>query len=101
MRSEADRFVWSQRPACAKLGGPQAPQPARTARSRTRTAATGRGGRGMPNDRTTPDEEVALLVPEVRSGPEALPAERCLEIHRLMVRARAMEERMIKMSKSG
>jgi len=55
----------------------------------------------MPNDRTTPDEEVALLVPEVRSGPEALPAERCLEIHRLMVRARAMEERMIKMSKSG
>jgi len=32
---------------------------------------------------------------------ETLPAERCLEIHRIMVRARAMEERMIKMSKSG
>jgi 2-oxoisovalerate dehydrogenase E1 component alpha subunit len=30
-----------------------------------------------------------------------LPRERCLEIHRLMVRARVMEERMIKMSKSG
>jgi 2-oxoisovalerate dehydrogenase E1 component alpha subunit len=30
-----------------------------------------------------------------------LPAERCLEIHRLMVRSRAMEERTIKMSKSG
>jgi 2-oxoisovalerate dehydrogenase E1 component alpha subunit len=30
-----------------------------------------------------------------------LPAERCLEIYRIMVRTRAMEERMIKMSKSG
>jgi 2-oxoisovalerate dehydrogenase E1 component alpha subunit len=30
-----------------------------------------------------------------------LPAERCLEIHRLMARSRAMEERMVKMSKSG
>ncbi len=30
-----------------------------------------------------------------------LPAARCREIHRLMVRARIMEERMIKMSKSG
>jgi 2-oxoisovalerate dehydrogenase E1 component alpha subunit len=35
------------------------------------------------------------------SGSESLPVERCLEIHRIMVRARAMEERMIKMSKSG
>jgi len=32
---------------------------------------------------------------------ESLPRERCLEIHRIMVRTRAMEERMIKMSKSG
>lgn len=46
-------------------------------------------------------EGVALLVPEVRSGRETLPAERCLQIHRLMVRSRVMEERMIKMSKSG
>jgi 2-oxoisovalerate dehydrogenase E1 component alpha subunit len=46
-------------------------------------------------------EGVALLAPEVRSGRDALPADRCLEIYRLMVRSRAMEERMIKMSKSG
>ena len=45
--------------------------------------------------------ELALLAPEVASGAESLPAERCLEIHRLMVRTRVMEERMIKMSKSG
>jgi 2-oxoisovalerate dehydrogenase E1 component alpha subunit len=32
---------------------------------------------------------------------EHLSRERCLEIHRIMVRTRAMEERMIKMSKSG
>jgi 2-oxoisovalerate dehydrogenase E1 component alpha subunit len=38
---------------------------------------------------------------EVRSGTESLPAPRCLEIYRTMVRARALEERMIKMSKSG
>ena len=37
----------------------------------------------------------------VGSGNETLPAERCLELYRIMVRARAMEERMIKMSKSG
>jgi 2-oxoisovalerate dehydrogenase E1 component alpha subunit len=35
------------------------------------------------------------------SGKESLPAGRCREVHRIMVRARAMEERMIKMSKSG
>jgi 2-oxoisovalerate dehydrogenase E1 component alpha subunit len=46
-------------------------------------------------------EEVALLASEVFSGHESLPANRCLEIYRVMVRARAMEERMIKMSKSG
>jgi 2-oxoisovalerate dehydrogenase E1 component alpha subunit len=45
--------------------------------------------------------ELALLAPEVRSGGEALPAERCVELHRVMVRSRVMEERMIKMSKSG
>ena len=37
----------------------------------------------------------------VHSGSEWLPAERCRAIHRLMVLARIMEERMIKMSKSG
>src|ERR1700678_4407475 len=38
---------------------------------------------------------------EVYSDIESLSAERCLEIFRLMVRTRALEERTIKMSKSG
>jgi 2-oxoisovalerate dehydrogenase E1 component alpha subunit len=46
-------------------------------------------------------EGVALLAPEVASGAESLPAGRCVQIFRIMVRSRAMEERMIKMSKSG
>lgn len=46
-------------------------------------------------------ERTLLKRVEVRSGPESLPAERCLELHRIMVRARLMEERMIRMSKSG
>ena len=45
---------------------------------------------------------LATLSPgPLASGSETLPVARCLEIHRIMVRARAMEERMIKMSKSG
>jgi 2-oxoisovalerate dehydrogenase E1 component alpha subunit len=44
---------------------------------------------------------VGLAEALVFSGTESLPAPRCLEIYRIMVRARAMEERMIKMSKSG
>jgi 2-oxoisovalerate dehydrogenase E1 component alpha subunit len=43
----------------------------------------------------------ALAEPVVTSGAESLPVQRCLEIYRIMVRSRAMEERMIKMSKSG
>ena len=46
-------------------------------------------------------ETVALPAAKIFSGNESLPAERCLEIHRLMARTRALEERMIKMSKSG
>ena len=38
---------------------------------------------------------------QVYSGIESLPSERCLEIFRAMVRTRALEERTIKMSKSG
>ena len=38
---------------------------------------------------------------QVFSGFDSLPGERCLEIYRLMVRTRALEERTIKMSKSG
>lgn len=47
-------------------------------------------------------EEVALLAPEVRGERgETLPLDLCLTIHRIMVRSRVLEERMIKMSKSG
>src|SRR6266446_3422610 len=42
-----------------------------------------------------------LAAPELWTGHESLPADKCLEIYRIIVRARAMEERMIKMSKSG
>src|SRR5437762_6753687 len=56
----------------------------------------------MPNNgETIGVDAVALLAPVLFSGDESLPAERCLEIHRLMARTRALEERMIKMSKSG
>ncbi len=47
------------------------------------------------------DDDLALLTPEVFSGTESLAAERCLQLHRIMVRSRVMEERLIKMSKSG
>src|SRR3954468_11791662 len=56
----------------------------------------------MPDEATElGNEDVALLVPEVFSDHESLPADRCVGIYRIMVRTRAMEERMIKMSKSG
>jgi 2-oxoisovalerate dehydrogenase E1 component alpha subunit len=42
-----------------------------------------------------------VTKPGLETGPEFLSATRCLQIHRIMVRARVMEERMIKMSKSG
>lgn len=57
----------------------------------------------MPsNDRYHGGNGVATIpVAELYSGSETLPGDRCREIFRIMVRARAMEERMIKMSKSG
>ncbi|NBO92595.1 MAG: thiamine pyrophosphate-dependent dehydrogenase E1 component subunit alpha [Planctomycetia bacterium] len=55
----------------------------------------------MNSDPLTGDDAVAILPTLVYSGRESLPLEQCLTIHRLMVRARVMEERMIKMSKSG
>src|SRR5438067_2407089 len=56
----------------------------------------------MPSEQAFGDgAEVALLIPELASGRETLPAARCLQIYRIMARARALEERMIKMSKSG
>ena len=54
----------------------------------------------MPKRNSMPLKDRAFL-PGVDSGDESLPAERCRMIHRTMVRARVMEERMIKMSKSG
>lgn len=56
----------------------------------------------MPSDPTAVGGDgVALLARGVFTGKEHLPAELCQHIHRLMVRTRAMEVRMIKMSKSG
>jgi 2-oxoisovalerate dehydrogenase E1 component alpha subunit len=56
----------------------------------------------MPRKKSPGGNGAVALVPrEVFSGEESLPVGRCLQIHRLMVRTRAMEERMIKMSKSG
>ncbi len=57
----------------------------------------------MPSFEAAPgDEGLATLTPrEVYTGTESLTAERCLQLYRIMVRARALEERMIKMSKSG
>ncbi len=40
-------------------------------------------------------------IAEVVSGNESLSAELCLQVYQVMVRARAMEERMIQMSKCG
>ena len=55
----------------------------------------------MPRDHS-PNQTLALDAhPGLGSKDRILPAERCVEIYRLMVRSRAMEERMIKMSKSG
>ena len=47
------------------------------------------------------DKREVLAPHEVFTGIESLSAERCIEIFRLMVRTRALEERSIKMSKSG
>lgn len=43
----------------------------------------------------------ATIGTELTTGDETLPADLCVRIHRIMVRSRKMEERMIKMAKSG
>src|SRR5262245_10446197 len=60
-------------------------------------------GSGMPDSSDhLPDNGMAAVADrEVFSGDESLPGDLCLKLHRIMVRARAMEERMVKMSKSG
>src|SRR4051794_40764964 len=52
---------------------------------------------------TPPDDGsgTATLPAELASGDDTLPLDRCLDLHRLVVRTRVMEERCIKMSKSG
>jgi 2-oxoisovalerate dehydrogenase E1 component alpha subunit len=55
----------------------------------------------MPSDPSFGGEGALLLASELYTDHESLPLERCLQIHRIMVRTRTMEERMIKMSKSG
>ncbi len=47
------------------------------------------------------DNGSVALLPAVGAGDEYLSGELCRHVHRLMVRSRALEERMIKMSKSG
>lgn len=57
----------------------------------------------MPNDFAPAGANGVAVLDEAQvfTGREALPAGRCRAIHRIMVRARALEERLIKMSKSG
>jgi 2-oxoisovalerate dehydrogenase E1 component alpha subunit len=47
------------------------------------------------------DGPSTALLARIGAGDEFLPAERCLLLYRIMLRARAMEERAVKMSKSG
>src|SRR5437588_10733806 len=55
----------------------------------------------MPSKKVLVADNGMVTEVEIGAGSQALPGERCLEIYRIMVRARVMEERMIKMSKSG
>ncbi len=55
----------------------------------------------MPHDSHLFDGDGQETRLGVFSGEESLPADHCRQILRLMVRSRAMEDRMIKMSKSG
>jgi 2-oxoisovalerate dehydrogenase E1 component alpha subunit len=59
------------------------------------------GVRRVRSKSSTNDRASSRPAPGLGSKDEFLPVGRCLEIHRLMVRARVMEERLIKMSKSG
>ena len=56
-----------------------------------------RGKKGAPVE----NGSVHAVKDGLGSADHFLPAPNCLQIHRHMVRARTMEERMIKMSKSG
>ncbi len=54
----------------------------------------------MPKKHSMPVKDRAVK-PGLATGSEFLSVDRCQAIHRIIVRARVLEERMIKMSKSG
>ncbi len=56
-----------------------------------------------PNRGPVPSAGGAVMLPpaELSTGDESIPLARALELHRIVVRTRVMEERCIKMSKSG
>lgn len=60
-----------------------------------------RGTKRLVSENGTDSETATLSRTDLSSGDESLPIEHCLELHRMMVRTRIMEERCIKMSKSG
>src|SRR5437762_5570636 len=55
----------------------------------------------MPPAIRSSNGSVMTLPEELSSGRESLPLSRCREIHHLMALCRRLEERCIKMSKSG
>jgi 2-oxoisovalerate dehydrogenase E1 component alpha subunit len=57
--------------------------------------------RGKPTAAAEKRTTKIAVAPGLGQAAEFLPAATCLEVHRHMVRARVVEERMIKMSKSG
>lgn len=63
--------------------------------------ASNQGTGVVPLLEVPPDTTDALPSDGLYSGMEFLPAETCRRIHQIMLRSRAMEERMIKMAKSG
>lgn len=63
--------------------------------SREKTREQGKHGRPAGNGRA------GAVMDGVSTGDEFLSAELCLKVHRIMVRTRVMEERLVKMSKSG
>src|SRR5215218_6957954 len=57
----------------------------------------------MPGPTRGPSAAGGVMLPpaDLATGDETLPLARALELHRIIVRTRVMEERCIKMSKSG
>src|SRR5215218_3823021 len=57
----------------------------------------------MPGPTRGPSAAGGVMLPpaDLATGDETLPLARALELHRIIVRCRVMEERCIKMSKSG